>query len=178
MCRGGTLQSAIPALPVRFGTLRQWCVNSLARIFYPFWSPRNRKLRIGLFDRRATKWCFWPSCDQNLGLVILMRDWVKFSKFRPWETLDLYANDPESFPLGIFIPFWRPMARNYESVFFDRCATEWCFWPACDQNLCSVFLTVVRPGKPSKMRDKWRPFDPSWKWSSARLFGLSTQVAL
>ncbi len=67
MCRSGTLQSVIyalwlqsatPALWIRFGTLRQWCVKFLPGIFYLFWAPHSRKLRIGLFDCHATKWCF------------------------------------------------------------------------------------------------------------------------
>ncbi len=65
------MQSATPALRIRFGTLCQWCVKFLPRIFYPFWAPHIRKLRIGPFDRRATKWCFWLACDQNLCSVFL-----------------------------------------------------------------------------------------------------------
>ncbi len=62
------LQSATPELRIRFGTLRQWCVKFLTRIFYSFWTPHSRKLRIGLFDHRATKIfvrSFWPLCDQE-----------------------------------------------------------------------------------------------------------------
>ncbi len=33
--------------------------------FSPFWAPYGRKLRIGLFDQRATKWCLWPTCDKT-----------------------------------------------------------------------------------------------------------------
>ncbi len=61
-----TLQSATPAHRIkwfriekfdqerefRFGPLRQW---SPCRIFYPFWAPHGRKLRISLFNCRATK---------------------------------------------------------------------------------------------------------------------------
>ncbi len=32
---------------------------------------QGRKLRIGLFDRRATNCCFRPACDQNLGSILL-----------------------------------------------------------------------------------------------------------
>ncbi len=58
--RVATLQSAqchraTSVFRIRCGTLRHWCIKFLPRIFYPFWSPHNRKLRIGLFDRRATK---------------------------------------------------------------------------------------------------------------------------
>ncbi len=58
-----TVQSATSTLRIRFRTLRQWCVKFLPRIFYPFWARHSRKLRIGLFDRRATKWYFGPACD-------------------------------------------------------------------------------------------------------------------
>ncbi len=46
-------------------TLRQWFRKFPSRIFYPFWAFHGQKLRICLFDRRATKWCFWPACDQE-----------------------------------------------------------------------------------------------------------------
>ncbi len=74
-----------------------------------------------------------------------VRPWVKFSTFGPGETLDLYAYGPKNFPPGIFIPFWRPTAGNYKSVFLtvvrpngasDRCVTKiyvLSFWPLCDQ---------------------------------------------
>ncbi len=84
-CWDGTLQSATPAhrtrwvktenydqaIVFRFGTLRQWCVKFLPRIFYPFWPLHSRKFRFGRFDHGATKWCFRPACDQNLGSVLL-----------------------------------------------------------------------------------------------------------
>ncbi len=68
-CRDGTLQSATTAHQTRwvkvenfdqervfrFGPIRQW---SPSRIFYPFWATHGRKIRIGLFDHRVTKWCF------------------------------------------------------------------------------------------------------------------------
>ncbi len=37
------------------GPLRQWYRKFSSRIFYPFLAPHNRKLRIGHFDRCATK---------------------------------------------------------------------------------------------------------------------------
>ncbi len=148
-----TLQSAIPAHHTRwvkiensdherifrFGPLRQW---SLSRIFYSFWAPHGRKLRIGLFDRHMTNWCFWLACDQNLSSVLLRCDG---SKFWPGETSYLYANGPESFPPGFFTHFGCSRAENYESVFltvvrpngaFDWRATRIyvrSFWPLCDQ---------------------------------------------
>ncbi len=41
-----------------FGTLHQWCVKFLPRIFYPFWLPYGRKFRFGTLDRGVTKWYF------------------------------------------------------------------------------------------------------------------------
>ncbi len=130
------LPSAIPALWIRFGTLHQCCINFLSRIFYPFWAPHSRKLRIGLFHHCATKtwvWSFWGATGLN------------FQNFDLERTPHLYANGPGSFPPGFFTPFWRPMAGNYESIFltivqpngaFDRHTTKIyvrSFWPLCDQ---------------------------------------------
>ncbi len=53
------------------GTWRQWSRNYPFWKFHPFLPPHGRKLQIGLFDRRASKWWFWPSCDQNPCLVVL-----------------------------------------------------------------------------------------------------------
>ncbi len=55
----------------RSGTWRQWSRKYHLWKFHPFWPPCGRKLRIGLFDRRASKWWFWRSCDQNPCLVVL-----------------------------------------------------------------------------------------------------------
>ncbi len=66
---------------------------------------------------RATKCCFSPACDQNLGSVLLRCD--HGSNFRNFdlETSYLYANGPDSFSPGFFTDFGRPTAKNYESVF-------------------------------------------------------------
>ncbi len=72
------LQSATPALWIRFGTLCQWCVKCLTRIFYPFWVPHSRKLRFGLFDRRATR-----TWDRSWDATRL----VKFPNFSPGESI-------------------------------------------------------------------------------------------
>ncbi len=45
-----------------------------------------------------------------------VRTWVKFSKFQPGKTSDLYANGPESFPPGYFTHFGCPTSKNYESL--------------------------------------------------------------
>ncbi len=72
---GATMGQIFKILTWRnFGPLRQWSRKFLSRIFYPSWTPHAWKLRISLFDSRATKCCFWPACDQNLGSVILRCD--------------------------------------------------------------------------------------------------------
>ncbi len=38
-----------------FGTLYQWCVKFLSRIFYPFWPPYGQNFLFGTFDQGVTK---------------------------------------------------------------------------------------------------------------------------
>ncbi len=98
------LQRATPALRIRFGTLRLWCVKFLARIFYSFWAPHSRKLRIGLFDRRATKF-------------------GQLSKFFPWGEYfapELDASGSGSFTPGFFTHFGRPTGKNFDSVVLTK----------------------------------------------------------
>ncbi len=92
-----------------------------------------QKLRIGLFDHRATKWCFWPTCDQNLGSVILRCDCE--SNFR---NLDLER-------LRTFMPMARKVSLKGSLPLFGAPQPEittWSFWLAWDQML---LLTSVRP---------------------------------
>ncbi len=49
--------------PRHFGTLHQWCVKFVNRIFYLFWRPYGRKFRFGIFDRDATRNCF-KKCEE------------------------------------------------------------------------------------------------------------------
>ncbi len=147
MCRSGTPQSAechpctlvaecYPGTSDSLGTLRQWCVKFLPRIFYLFSAPHSRKLWIGLFNRRATKWCFWLACDQNQGSVILMCDHESnFQNFYP-KNFGPLRQWSRKFPSRIFYPFLAPTPGNYELVFltgvrpnsmfrlFDCCATR------------------------------------------------------
>ncbi len=130
------LQSATPALRFRFGTLCQWCIMFLPRIFYPFWAASQPKI---------TNRSFWPSCDQMVLLICVrpkpgfgrfeVQPRVKFSKLGPRDTSDLYANGPESFPPGFFTPLWQATAGNYELVFLTgvRPIDVWSFWPLCNQ---------------------------------------------
>ncbi len=92
---------------------------------------------------KITNRSFWPSCERLVLLTGVrpkpgfgsfeVRSWVKFSKFWRGETLDLYANVPESFPPRFITHFGRPTAENNELVFltivrpisaFDRRATK------------------------------------------------------
>ncbi len=102
----------------------------------------------------------------------VVRLWVKFSKFWPGETSDLYANSRESFPPGFFNYFGSPTAKNYDSVFlivvrpnasFDQRATKTrirSFRPSCDHFPILVLLTNgatnggLMPKKP--------PLSPRW----------------
>ncbi len=54
----------------RSRTWRQWSRKHPSWKFHPFWPPHGRKLRFGRFDRRASKWWFWPLCDQNPCSVV------------------------------------------------------------------------------------------------------------
>ncbi len=144
MCRGGTLQSArtIPALwlqsatsalRIHFGTLRQWCVKFLPRDFLPILDAPQPKIMNRSYNCRATKWCFWPVCDQNLGSVFLRCDHE--SNFWNFDLERLWSFTPMAPKVSFqdFLPLFggpRPEIMNRS------------FWPACDQ---MVLLTGVRP---------------------------------
>ncbi len=101
---------------------------------------------------KITNRSFWPSCDQVILLTAVrpkpgsgpfeMRPWVKFSKFWPGETSDLYAIGPEGFPTWIFYPFWAPHRRKLRIGLFDRRVTKWYFWP--DTFDCRATITLSR----------------------------------
>ncbi len=84
------------------------CVKFLPGIFYPFWASHSQKLQIGLFDRRANKWCFLLARDKNLGSVILR--WDQESNFRNFdlERLRTFRQRFRKFPSWIFYPFLTP----------------------------------------------------------------------
>ncbi len=72
----GKIQNFSPGV-FCFGTLHQWCIKFISRIFYPFWPPYGRKFRFGTltgvrpdgtFDQGATRsyaWYFRLWCDQE-----------------------------------------------------------------------------------------------------------------
>ncbi len=144
MCRDGTLQSAKCHPCTLVAECHHGTSDSL-RNFTPVVrkvSPQDFLSVLGAPRPKITNRSFWPSCDQMVLLAsgvqpkpgfghFEVRPRVKFSKFWLGEISDLYANSPESFPPGFFTPFWRATAGHYESV----------------------FLTVVRPGMASKIRD-------------------------
>ncbi len=166
MCQGGTLHSAgchlcilvaecHPALRIRFGTVCPY--TRVCKV-----SPRDFLPVLGVPQLKITNRSFWPSCDQMVLLTSLrpklrfghfeVGPWVKFSKFWPGG-LGTFRQWFRKFPSRIFYPFLTSHGRKLQIGLFDCRATKWCFWLACDQNLCLVFLTIVRPGKASKIRD-------------------------
>ncbi len=127
------LQSATPALRIRFGTLRHWYVKFLPRIFYSFWAPHGRKLRICLFDRRATKTWVRSFCGTTMGQIFEILTWRNFGPLRQWS---------RKFPSRIY--FGRPMTKNYDSVFLTGVRPKprvRSFRPSCDYFPISVLLT-------------------------------------
>ncbi len=165
MCHGGTLQSTechpctlvAECRPGTSDSLRNFmsvvCKVS-SQDFLPF---------LGAPRPKISNRSFWSACDQMVLLTgvwpkpgfgpFVMRLWVKFSKFWPGETSNLYTNSLESFPPRFFTYFGRPTTKNYESVFltivrpagaFDQRATKTrvrSFWPSCNYFPISVLLT-------------------------------------
>ncbi len=139
------------------------------RTFYPFWAQHGRKLRIGLFDRRATNWCFCPACDQNQGLVLLRCDRGSNSQNFDLKRLLTFTSMVPKVSLEDFVPILgAPWPKT----------TNRSFWPACDQ---MVLLTSVRPkpglgpfvvGQIFEILT-WRDFGPLRQWSrklTSRIF--------
>ncbi len=135
-----------------FGPLHQWSRKFPSRIFYPFWAPHDRKLRICLFDRRATKWCFWPAATKTR----VWSFWVT-TMGQNFKMLTLRDSGQWSlqFSFSIFYPFWAPHGEKLRISLFDHWAIKWCFWPPCDQNLGSILLTVVRLFPYLSTFDQW-----------------------
>ncbi len=122
-----------------FEPLRQW---SPSKIFYPFWAPQGGKLRVGLFDRLATKtWIqsFWGATMSQILKILTLKD---FGPLRQW------------FPSRIFYPFWAPHGWRSRIGLFDRRATKtWIrsFWGATMSQILKILT--------------WRDFGPSRQWS-------------
>ncbi len=115
----------------RFQPLCEW---SSSRIIYQFWVPHARKLRIGLFDHRTTKWCFWPACDLNLDSVLLRCDHGSNSQNCDLETLRTTPMVPKV-TFQVFLPLlgaprskidkiWRSNRKFREIIPVDKCS----FW--------------------------------------------------
>ncbi len=125
MLRWNSVQRAISALWLQRATpaLRIRNFKPVVRKI----SPQHFLPILGAPQPKIMNPFFWLSCDQMVILTGVrpkpgfghfeVRPWVKFLKFWPGETSDLYANGPESSPPGFFTPFWDPMAGNYESGF-------------------------------------------------------------
>ncbi len=157
-CHSVPLQSATPAPRTRkvkmenfdqervfrFGTLHQWCVKFLTRIFTRFGRPmpKNSDLVVlsmvwpnGTFDQRATKTWVRYIWGATTGQIFKILTWRDFVPLHQWF---------QKIPSRIFYPFWAPHSWKLRIGLFHHSATKWCFWPASDQNLGSVLLTVVR----------------------------------
>ncbi len=65
--------------------------------------------------------------------------WVKIENFE-LERVFCFGPLQRWSPSRIFYPFWAPHSLKLRISLFDHCATNWCFWLACDQNLISVLL--------------------------------------
>ncbi len=180
MCRVGTLQSAEChpcTLVVEFHHGTSDSLRNFAPVARKV-SPHDFLPVLGAPWPKISNRSFWSLCDQMVLLIGVrpkpgfshfeVRPWVKFLKFWPEETSDLYSNGPESFPPGFFTPFWRPTAGNYELVFltivrpngtFDRRATKIyvrSFWPLCDQERLQKSVT-----NNSELKG---PCHQLWKW--------------
>ncbi len=162
-----------------FGTLRQWCAKFLARIFYRFGRPTPEN----------SIWSLWPWCDQMVLLTGVrlkpgfgtfeVRPWVKFSKFWPGDTSDLYANGPKRLPPGFFTYFRRPTAENSDSVVlimvrpngaFERRTTK--IWPRSfwDATMGQMFKILT-------CRDFWPLRQRSQKFPSKIFYSFWASTA-
>ncbi len=164
MCRCDTLQSAechpctlvAECLPGTSDSLRNF--TPVVRKV----SPQDFLPVLGAPQPKIMNRSFWLSCDQMVLLTgvrrkpgfghFVERPWVKFSKFWPAELRTFTPMVPKV-SLQDFLPLFGAPRPKITNRFFYQRATKRCFWPACDGNLCSVFLTVVRPKKASKIRD-------------------------
>ncbi len=146
MCRGGTLQSAechpctlvSECHPGTSDSLRNFTpvVHKVSsQDFLRILGNPQPKITNRFFDRRATKtWVrsFWGA---TMGQIFEILTWRNFGPLRQWS---------RKFPSRIFHSFWAPHSQKLQIGLSDRRATKRCFSLACDQNLGSVLLTVVR----------------------------------
>ncbi len=93
--------------------------------FYSIWAPHGRKLRNGLFDRNATKWYFWPACDQNLDSVLLRSNHGSNSQNFDRERLRTLTPMVPKVSLHDLLPI---LAAPRPKIISIRS-----FWPRCDQ---------------------------------------------
>ncbi len=86
---------------------------------------------LGTPQPKITNRSYWPACDQMVHLTSVrpkprighfeVRLWVKFSKFWPEKTSDLYVNGPECFP-----PWF---VTKFRFGLFEEGATKWVKFP-------------------------------------------------
>ncbi len=107
---GATMGQMFKILTWRdFGPLRHSSRKFPSRIFYPFWAPRTRKLRIGLFDRRGTKWCFWPRATK----IYVLFFWPLCDQERPQKS----ATTKISFSLFVHLLLDRIITFTYKQFY-------------------------------------------------------------
>ncbi len=106
------------------------------RIVSPFPPPYGQNFWFGTFNRDVTR---WVKLNFHLERVFC------------FGTLHQRC---AKFLFRTFYPFWPPYDQKFQFGTFDRGATRWYFWLGCDQKLCSVLSTVVRPVTVSKACDE------------------------
>ncbi len=147
-CHPGTLDSLWNFTPV------------VRKVFHQDFLPI-----LGTLQPKITNRSFWPSCDQMVLFDrLVIKTWVRsfwgatmnqIFEILTWRDFVPLHQWSRKFPSRIFYPFLALHGWKLQIVLFDLRATKCCFWPACDQNLCCIFLTIVRPGKASIIRDQW-----------------------
>ncbi len=79
-----------------FGTLHQWCVTFLSRIFYPFWPSYGQKFWFSTFGHGATRWIKFNNFHlQRVFCFGTLHQWCIKFLFR------------------IFYPSWPPYRRKF-----------------------------------------------------------------
>ncbi len=72
-----------------FGTLHQWCVKFLSRIFYPFWPPYGWKFWFGTFDQDATSCIFDHGATKSF--VRYFWSWCEYILIsESWQVVRIY----------------------------------------------------------------------------------------
>ncbi len=111
----------------RFGTLHQWCLKFLSKIFCPCWTSYRRKFWFGTFDQGATRWVKF----ENVDLERVFR----FGTLHQWCV---------KFLSRIFYQFWLPYGQKFRFGTFNRVATKWYFDRGATISISQYLLSTVR----------------------------------